>query len=104
MSAVERRQTIVNRLKPCGCGCKGRDPQHRAEYKRTVTDIVQLSGAVAMTKSQPAMGMQAIAATGRARLPGYPRPVRVVRVIVLGHTLPYWEIDDVDATNARSGW
>lgn len=48
------------------------------------------------------MGLQPIAEYGWARLPGYPRPVRVVKVVVCGKPMPYWEIDDDSATAARN--
>lgn len=30
---------IIKRLKPCGCGCGGRDPWHRQTYKRVIQNI-----------------------------------------------------------------
>ncbi len=30
-------QNIINRLEPCLCGCKGKDPWHARNFKRTVT-------------------------------------------------------------------
>lgn len=99
-------QTIMNRLTPCGCGCKGRDPWHRASFRRVVTDLCSCApfgAALARTKTQPSMGLQPIAEMGHAHVPGYPRAVRVVRVVVCGRPMPYWEIDDDSAVAARNG-
>jgi hypothetical protein len=30
-------QRIVYKLKTCDCGCRGRNPWHQKEYRRTVT-------------------------------------------------------------------
>lgn len=29
-------EMILNRFKPCSCGCKGQDPWHKASYRRQV--------------------------------------------------------------------
>lgn len=32
-------ETIHTRYEPCRCGCQGRDPQHRAKYRRILRNV-----------------------------------------------------------------
>ncbi len=97
-------QRIDNRFEPCACGCKGRDPHHAPSFIRTVTDIAP-AGADETCVTKPLRGVrQPIGETGRARIPGYPRPVRVVRTFrATGSLCSRWEIDASDADAARNG-
>ena len=45
MSDTLKKQVISVRVGPCRCGCKGKDPHHRASYVRTVTNVHELVGA-----------------------------------------------------------
>jgi len=54
-----KTEPILNKLKPCGCGCHGSDPWHKATYRRVVT----------ITSST----------TGTVKLPYSTKPVRVTR-------------------------
>jgi hypothetical protein len=56
---------ITNRMKPCTCGCRGSDSQHRASFDRVVADVVAESG---ITDTALRRG-HAYAKTGTARLP-----------------------------------
>lgn len=40
-------QRITMRLRPCRCGCKGRDPLHARTLRRTVRDICKVYGLAA---------------------------------------------------------
>ena len=38
------REYIIVRVEPCRCGCGGRDPWHRANYRRVVTKTSETTG------------------------------------------------------------
>lgn len=65
-------ELIINKLKPCNCGCQGSDPWHKATYRRTVTKIDAL--------------------TGHVQLPFSTKPV-VVRREQYGATFGAWIVD-----------
>ncbi len=46
------REQIVNKLEPCGCGCHGQDPWHKATYYRTVTQTTPTEGTVKLPYSE----------------------------------------------------
>lgn len=37
MSQVKTKAKISNRIKPCNCGCQGRDPWHARSFTRIIT-------------------------------------------------------------------
>jgi len=73
-SIAKRR--IIARLKPCNCGCRGRDSQHARTFTRTVKYFRWLD---VPTWVDTASGAQVLAvAEGWARLPWSPARIRVV--------------------------
>lgn len=54
MSQAKIKAKVINRFKPCTCGCKGTDPWHRSEYSRVITLIEPDRGTVKLPmSSQP---------------------------------------------------
>jgi hypothetical protein len=46
------RCRILNRCRPCGCGCLGQDPWHKAWFWRVVTVVAPGEGTVRMPYSR----------------------------------------------------
>ena len=42
---------IINKTKPCNCGCNGTDPWHKSTYKRSVTQTSDTTGTVKLPYS-----------------------------------------------------
>ena len=70
-------ERIVNRVMPCRCGCKGRDPGHARTFDRVVRDVVPV---VCWTRIADFQEPVEVDAAGWAQLPwGRHRVVRVPR-------------------------
>lgn len=44
--AKEFKTHITKRMKPCNCGCKGRDPWHKESYRRVLRNKLPSAGDV----------------------------------------------------------
>ena len=80
---TSKTKSKVYRRKPCGCGCRGRDPWHQSSYLR----VVEIASATATE--------------GWVRLPMSTDPVRVTRKaydIVGAQVFGDWMID-ADSVN-----
>jgi hypothetical protein len=71
------RVRIINRTGPCGCGCQGNDPQHRASYDRVLQDVRVLDEPVRTR-------FRLVVARAKARIPG----AGLVTVIGVVHIYP----------------
>jgi hypothetical protein len=73
---------ITNRIKPCACGCTGRDPWHAPSFERVVENVTEESGTCLVTAySEP----QTYRQVGWAKFPWSNDPVKVVRVVLAGN-------------------
>lgn len=48
---MQQSELIINRIKPCNCGCGGSDPWHQSTYHRIVTRWSDTEGTVKMPYS-----------------------------------------------------
>jgi hypothetical protein len=80
-----KRCRILNRAKPCSCGCLGQDPWHKAWFWRVVTVVAPGEGTVRMPYSrQPVRPRRrhrahAVQPPARARHPRPAEPPRLGR-------------------------
>lgn len=48
---MAKAEQIINRLRPCRCGCGGKDPWHKSTYRRVVTKATETEGTVQLPMS-----------------------------------------------------
>jgi hypothetical protein len=88
MATENRRVKVIKRLNPCNCGCRGRDPWHKAVYTRTVRNIRRTKGQALTTAMGPNNPVE-FDLVGTARFPWGTE--MVVRLRLYGHPMG-WNI------------
>lgn len=62
-------QAISQRLRPCGCGCQGRDPWHAKVMTRKVRNLRVLDAPVKARGGDFSLGIVEVAAVGEYKHP-----------------------------------
>lgn len=73
---TDGRKTVIMRVEPCRCGCKGADPWHRSTFKRVIRDAQLLDRPVYRWGIDGVASVYTVA-TGTIRCPWGDQQVRL---------------------------